>query len=625
MKKIRLSYNESAFADAAPASERAVATWGGEEKHAAESDEGKLASVYRRESQPLLDCEIFRRRGVRTKPYDFQNAFVSFASANKKVLCCDDMGLGKTFQVLATLRLDPPSKRFLVDAARAGRYRGNTLVICPKIVLRQWASEYAAHLSERAGGVLVYHPSQRTQDTPIEDLCRFEVVVTTYDYMRSSASLRAASELLSIQWWRIVLDEAHLLKNIESKRFLVIDALESSRRIALSGTPIQNNRNDLFGVLRFLRVEGLTGPIQQAHRHWIKTFEAPFEGADEKARRRATECLMKLLKTIVVRRMKTGVWRGRSLIHNLPAKSRKVVTVGMTKEEEEVYDKIVSAYLSSTTAMSKAGDVLKGAGEAHAFAKMSAMRLCCVTPSFCLDTTGRDQFADAVCSACFQGETQAALLGCGCVLCTDCDDGTKQCPVCKKQAGGRVQIARNEPRKRSKNSAKLSALKSVLERTPAGDKVIVFSNWVVALDAIEEHAIPPGKTFLRLDGRLNQKERDNVVASFKDDPQRTILLMSLGAGSTGIDLKVANHVVFLDGHWNPAIEAQAEDRVFRIGQKKAVQITRLLAAKQTGRTIEQIIHAVQKMKSKQLDTFFPTKNKDVTRSALVVQALKQSV
>ena len=123
----------------------------------------------KREEEPEFCAAELARRGVRTRPFDFQLSCINFMSRSKNVALLDAMGLGKTFQVLCAIRADPPSTKFIKDALVAKRYRGNTLVICPKIVMNQWASEYERHLVTGSKKAFIYH-SKTAHVTPLE-LC----------------------------------------------------------------------------------------------------------------------------------------------------------------------------------------------------------------------------------------------------------------------------------------------------------------------------------------------------------------------------------------------------------------------------------------------------------------------
>jgi DNA repair protein RAD5 len=569
----------------------------------------ELETLYKREHVESLNLnEDFAKHGIKSVPYPFQRASIQFCKNNRNVLLTDDMGLGKTFQTLCIVRLDPPTQKFFHDAIEAKRYRGNTLIICPKIVMEQWCDEYMLHTRPMAAAhtPFLYHSSARTGNATPSELCSHEIVVTTYDFLRTKS--KNDFSLLSVQWWRVVLDEAHVIKNHLSKRFEVVDLLESTRRIALSGTPIHNNLGDLFPIFRFFKI--FRGFLYNAHLEWVNNVTLKLE--NKKLKKSAIDYVHTILKPIVVRRMKRSAWRGKRLIESLPQKVYKNILVPMHEDEVKVYNAIEKASSKHLDGLLQSGESLKGLNTA--FGKLHALRMCCVVPSLCIN--GLNEFSeDVMCALCDSG-LQCNLYSCGCTVCESCMRKTqKVCVSCEStpvfaSSSSTVGNTKSESFKENlKISSKMRALSKILHETPLGEKTIVFSSWVMVLDAIES-TIPDaicGK-FTRLDGTMDTNSRKESIKKFKNDSSCTILLMTIGAGSTGLDLKCANRVIFVDPQWNPALESQAEDRVYRIGQTKTCHITRLMQTIE-GRpqpTIELIIRNIQKSKTKCMTTFFPS-------------------
>lgn len=547
--------------------------------------------------------EELSARGVLSTPFAFQRAMLGFAIGRRSVMCCDDMGLGKTFQVLSLARMDPPSLRFLKDAAKVGRYRGNTLVVVLKVTLEQWEREHRRHLEPRCGAhhsLVFYGGSAKT--TSLSQLCGAELVITTYDCIRQTADDPAGSRLHSVQWWRVVLDEAHVIRNPASRRFAAIDQLECCRRVALSGTPVHNRVEDLYPMLRFLRLQGFGGSAAAAQAHWQVNYQSFVDARDrDTAQRKIND----LLDPCVIRRMKNGTWRGRPIVEGLPKKHFRVVSARFKPSEDDLYGCIEEGCLKKAQQVLKAGDRVKGAEDA-AFGKLHALRLCCNVPQMCVETKGRELYVGSECAQC--STEMVSLFQCGCTLCADCSDSLEACPSCGKRLGKGTPVEPSITHTDPAPSSKHQELYRLLCELPRGDKAIVFSSWVMVLDSMERHVMRGRfERFARVDGRTLGRERQRQLDMFRSDPQCQVILMTIGAGGTGIDLREANHVFITDPHWNPAIEAQACDRAYRIGQTKDVTITRMVQSRAGGAdTIEQVVRHVQNAKRRVMDAMFPS-------------------
>lgn len=124
------------------------------------------------------------------------------------------------------------------------------------------------------------------------------------------------------------------------------------------------------------------------------------------------------------------------------------------------------------------------------------------------------------------------------------------------------------------SSAKFNKIKQIIRDAPTDDKILVFSQWTHSLEVLEVHLRLNGAAYLKYNGDQDISEKNHVISEFKTGKTR-ILLMSLTSGSVGLDLSCANHVIIMDSWWNQALEEQAIDRVYRIGQKKKVEVHRL--------------------------------------------------
>ena len=492
-------------------------------------EEGRDAILCRRESYDGPTLDELKNRGVRSAAYPFQRAFLGFCEGNKRVLLADDMGLGKTFQVLCLVRMQPPPPRFFEGAVQARRFRGNTLVVVLKVTLEQWLTEYERHLEPldpRIHRGIIYHGA-RAKGVSLADLCSCELVITTYDYIRMTARNEEGCPLLSVQWWRVVLDEGHYIKNPLSAKFRTIDQLEAARRVVMSGTPVHNGAGDVFPICRFLRLEEFAGAFEAAERYWKSMYETPLLCGD---RADALRRIRRMLTPIVIRRSKTGTFRGARLVEGMPKKTFDTRYVPFDPEEDTLYAAIEeSCKAKAQKVLKAAGDAIKGAEEA-AFGKLHAMRLCCSVPQMCIDRSGRHAYVGSVCGAC--SSEQVSLYPCGCTLCRECVQDIEACPSCGKKLGKATPIEASTTHDDRAPSSKLKTLYALLCNLPAEDKAIVFSSWIMVLDSIERHIMrgPVLGTYARIDGSVSGNERRKQLEAFRSDPLCKVMLMTIGAG-----------------------------------------------------------------------------------------------
>jgi superfamily II DNA or RNA helicase len=147
------------------------------------------------------------------------------------------------------------------------------------------------------------------------------------------------------------------------------------------------------------------------------------------------------------------------------------------------------------------------------------------------------------------------------------------------------------PGQHATSSSKIERLLEALEEAASdGHKALVFSQWTGLLDLVEPHLQSAGIRFTRLDG--STRDRGAVVGEFQSDAGPPVMLVSLKAGGTGLNLTAADHVFLLDPWWNPAVEDQAADRAHRIGQDRPVMVYRMVAKD----TVEERIFALQAKK-----------------------------
>jgi non-specific serine/threonine protein kinase len=429
----------------------------------------------------------------------------------------DDMGLGKTAQLLALL-VDERARCASVSPARRGRSvaakaiaapptpaAGPTLVICPMSLVGNWQREAARFAPELS--VYVHHGPDRLDGKAfVRGAGQADLVLSTYGLAARDHRL-----LATVSWRRLVLDEAQQIKNSASRTTQSVRAIPAERRIAMTGTPVENRLTELWSIMQFLN-PGLLG----SEKGFRERFATPIErdGDDE-----AAAHLRRITAPFVLRRLKTD----RSIIADLPDKLEMKEFCTLTREQASLYQAVVDdmlARIDDTDGMERRGLVL---------ATMMKLKQVCNHPAHFL--------ADG-----------SSLPG---------------------------------------RSGKLTRLVEVLEEAvEEGDRALVFTQFTEMGDLLERHLRRHlGCDVLWLHGGVSKKVRDTMVDRFQGTDGPPVFLLSLKAGGTGLNLTAATHVVHFDRWWNPAVENQATDRAFRIGQQRNVQVRKFVC----GGTLEERI------------------------------------
>ncbi|WP_395366637.1 DEAD/DEAH box helicase [Streptomyces sp. YH02] len=418
----------------------------------------------------------------------------------------DDMGLGKTITVIA-LHLHRQA-----DPASAGP----TLVVCPTSLMGNWQRE----IEKFAPGTPVRRFHGATRD--LEDLGDGGFVLTTYGTMRLDAARLAARS-----WGLVVADEAQHVKNPYSATARQLRTIGARARVALSGTPVENNLSELWAILDWT-TPGLLGTLGA----FRTRFAAAVEGGRDPA---AAARLAALVRPFLLRRRKSDP----GIAPELPPKTETDRAVSLTPEQAGLYEAVVR-------------ETLTAIAEAEGMARRGLV---------------------------------VKLL-----------TGLKQ--ICNHPA----QYLKEEQPKIEGRSGKLELLDELLDTILAeGACTLVFTQYVGMARLLEAHLAARGVRTQFLHGGTPVAEREAMVARFQAG-EVPVFLLSLKAAGTGLNLTRAEHVVHYDRWWNPAVEAQATDRAYRIGQDRPVQVHRLIAEG----TIEDRIATMLDRKRELADTVLGT-------------------
>ncbi|MCI4080911.1 SNF2-related protein [Streptomyces sp. MMS21 TC-5] len=396
----------------------------------------------------------------------------------------DDMGLGKTVTLIA-LHLH--------------RNRSEpTLVVCPASLLGNWQRE----IEKFAPGTPVrrFHGGGRST----EDLtsCAGGFVLTTYGTMRASAALLAEQH-----WGMVVADEAQHVKNPHSATAKALRTIPAPARVALTGTPVENNLSELWALLDWT-TPGLLGPLTTFRARHARPVEHQQEedGGNEAAVAR----LAALVRPFLLRRKKSDP----GIAPELPPKTETDHPVSLTREQVSLYQAAVDeamAVIGASEGIERRGMIMK---------LLASLKQICNHPA---------------------------------------------------------QYLKEEQPRLPHRSGKLALLDELLDTIVAeGGSVLVFTQYVTMARLIERHLAARGIGTQLLHGGTPVARREELVDAFQAG-EVPVFLLSLKAAGTGLNLTRAGHVVHFDRWWNPAVEEQATDRAYRIGQTQPVQVHRIIA------------------------------------------------
>ncbi|MYT71780.1 ATP-dependent helicase [Streptomyces sp. SID8367] len=396
----------------------------------------------------------------------------------------DDMGLGKTVTLIALhLRRDRPQP---------------TLVVCPASLLGNWQRE----IERFAPGVPVrrFHGADRSLDDGTGGF-----VLTTYGTLRTRAG-----ELAAHDWGMVVADEAQHVKNPNSATAKALRTLDTPARVALTGTPVENNLSELWALLDWT-TPGLLGPLKAFRARHARAVEGegPLENPE------AIERLSRLVRPFILRRKKSDP----GIVPELPPKTESDHPAPLTREQASLYEAVVResmAQIEEAEGIGRRGLIMK---------LLTSLKQVCNHPAQYLK----------------EGEqTRPRLVG---------------------------------------RSGKLALLDELLDTILAedgsGGSVLVFTQYVSMAQLLSTHLTTRAIPSQLLHGGTPVAERERMVDRFQSG-EVPVFLLSLKAAGTGLNLTRAGHVVHFDRWWNPAVEEQATDRAYRIGQTQPVQVHRLI-------------------------------------------------
>lgn len=597
-------------------------------------------------------------------------------------ILADMMGLGKTLSILSLICTTMPDAASWSDqqpvqpSAPAPPKQGSrqfnvptpaqlaltevslnaksTLLICPLSTLTNWEEQIKQHIKPGRLTYHIYHGNSKIRDA--KRLSEFDLVLTTYGSVSVEVNNRHKGKagkypLEEIGWFRIVLDEAHMIREQNTLLFKSAIRLQAERRWAVTGTPVQNKLDDLAALLAFLRLK----PFDEKGK-FTQFITTPFKVCDPEI----VPKLRILVDSVTLRRLKDRI--------DLPPRSDQVIRLDFSPSERKLYQLFEQNAQDKVKVLVAGREKMLG-GKTYIHILQSILRLRLIsahgrdllseadlqlvqgmTEDSAIDLDSDDDDDDKPtlaesrvyeaftlmqetnsdkCFSCSRkisssdesdsdSEKEDSILGymtsCFHLLCRSCVNawneevgrrGHGDCPYCQSH----IRLACSEIRKSkaevehdgrrdSKKDPKgktldnysgphtktRALLESLLEtkainaaqpdETPI--KSVVFSGWTSHLDLIQMALDKEGIHYTTLDGRMTRNARTGAMTAFREDPSVEVMLVSIMAGGLGLNLTAGSNVYVMEPQYNPAAEAQAIDRVHRLGQTRPVKTVRYI-------------------------------------------------
>ncbi|KAF8208475.1 SNF2 family N-terminal domain-containing protein [Mycena galopus ATCC 62051] len=531
--------------------------------------------------------------------YKLENAPKNLPPCGRGGLLADDMGLGKTLTMLALIAVTKNQK--------VPSFAQTTLIVAPLSVLSVWEKEIESRCPSLK--YQTYYPADRRPQSKPLNFVEYDIVITNYNTLQ-----RQDSPLKMVSWRRVILDEAHNIRNDKAKTHKAVVALKAHARWALTGTPIVNTLHDIRSLLAFLK---LCQPLAEA-KHWKACIGSGSEqNLSRHQQQQFTDNLKKLLKCVCLHRTKEMRDQNGDKVVSLPKVTYQTIAVTFDSGQQSVYDNVA---MSAKQHIEKDLTKLKSRSIPRSKIVTIILRLrqAVMHPALVpaeywtpLDredmevlNSRHDHLSKLTrCSFCFETmseEDQEFIRRCTVhanlrnvlAFVVSFDPENLRSPMLQgAEFDAETSVAEKQDSDSAPDpsvvnkfkSAKLDALIALLHQTPPDEKCLVFSTFVGFLEIAERRLWEEKIEYVMFHGKMSGNERKDSIAKFCDGDLATdvsaprVMLLSLQAGGVGLNLNVANHVFLMDPWWQPSMERQAIDRVNRIGQTREVNVFRLVA------------------------------------------------
>jgi SWI/SNF-related matrix-associated actin-dependent regulator 1 of chromatin subfamily A len=481
-------------------------------------------------------------------------------------ILADDMGLGKTCQVIA----------FLAHLYETG-VKGPHLIVVPSSTIENWLREfqkfcpalnvmpYYAGLNERA----------MIRETIEDNRDDINVVITTYTIAKAKVD---AKFLRDMDFTVCVYDEGHMLKNHQSQLYEKLIRIRARFRLLLTGTPLQNNLQELASLLGFILPSVFQEHKEDLHAVFSNKAKTTDESHATLLSAQRIERAKSMMKPFILRRKKHQVI-------DLPAKHSHVgwckmnpSQVGIYEHEKDQVRQLLEDRAAGKKTGSKSANILMKLRQAAIHPLLARRHY-------------TDETLQKMAKACLK-EDKWSYSDPKIILEELMPYNDFECHhMCVENPNslGKFKLKNDE----WMDSGKVEHMKELLIRFIAnGDRTLIFSQFTMVMDILE-HVLETLKIeFVRLDGRTNVEDRQSILDAFHERTEIPVFLLSTKAGGAGINLACANRVIIFDSSFNPQEDVQAENRAHRVGQTREVEIYRLV----TKGTIEEQIYALGQTK-----------------------------
>uniref|UniRef100_A0A8D3CVV0 Transcription termination factor 2 n=1 Tax=Scophthalmus maximus TaxID=52904 RepID=A0A8D3CVV0_SCOMX len=574
------------------------------------------------ESCPDAEAEVPDPRGIKVLLLAHQRralAWLLWREAQNPCggILADDMGLGKTLTMIAlilTKKIKAKEEDGKKEKKKLEKWISKTdsslvvskgtLIICPASLVHHWKKEIERHVKNGRLTVCLYHGPNRERSAEV--LADHDVVVTTYSLVSKEIPVEDAS----MAWARVVLDEAHNIKNPKVQTSMAVCQLRAGARWAVTGTPIQNNLLDMYSLLKFLRCS----PFDE-----YKLWKAQVDNGSNRGRER----LNLLTRSLLLRRTKDQMDSTGKPLVSLPSRTCEIHRLKLSEDEKAVYDVVFAQsrstlqnYLkrhegneekkgnkSTSNPFDKvaqefgvsqpqpaASSSQQASSTVHILSLLLRLRQCCCHLSLLQKTLDSSELQGDGIVLSLEEQLNALSLSAG-----PSPSGPDPKDTVALNGTRFPSQLFEDARESTKIAAIVSELKEIRQK---GDdqKSVIVSQWTSMLRIVAVHLRHMDLRYAVIDGSVNPKRRMDLVEEFNTNPKGPqVMLVSLCAGGVGLNLIGGNHLFLIDMHWNPALEDQACDRIYRVGQRKDVTIHRFVCED----TVEEKISTLQ-VKKKEL-------------------------
>ncbi|KAK3090954.1 hypothetical protein FSP39_016028 [Pinctada imbricata] len=488
-------------------------------------------------------------------------------------ILCDDMGLGKTLQSICILASDHfiREEKFKetksVDSSPLP-----SIVVCPPTLIGHWVYEVNKFVDTNYLNPLMYAgpPSERIRLQ--KKAKKHNLIVASYDVLRNDIEFFG-----SVHWNYCILDEGHIIKNGKTKLSKAVKQLNCNHRLILSGTPIQNNVLDLWSLFDFL-MPGFLGTEKQFQVRYgkpiLQSRDAKSTSKEQEAGALAMESLHRQVLPFILRRLKEDV------LHDLPPKIIQNYYCDLSSLQIQLYEDFAKSRAKQgieetvTSYSDEQPKEKKNHTTTHVFQALQYLRKLCNHPALVL-TPNHPKYTETIAQLKKQNSNlrdiqHAPKLNALKQLLLDCGIGVTSPSMNSGQSASEMPVVNQH-------------------------RVLLFCQLKSMLNIVEQDLLKaqmPSVTYSRLDGSVPAALRYDIVNKFNNDPSIDILLLTTHVGGLGLNLTGADTVIFVEHDWNPMKDLQAMDRAHRIGQKKVVNVYRLI----TRGTLEEKIMGMQNFK-----------------------------